>query len=213
VSYDPLPQPLDPPAVIPSPTSVMWRQHGNCVDLSVLLCSLLEGTGYDALCVVGYADRDTCLGIIKGVMDADVTSDTPTAPTAPSGLQLPLGTSASMAAVIEPPPPASAAKANKYAFKPVASLVSTFDSEQARRVEAAAAEQRELIQTHASLQLRRTQQGLDTETGADPLFGLRVHCWVLVRAGKRGVPASFFIEPTTGATVSLAAPQFVVLSA
>jgi len=32
----------------------------------------------------------------------------------------------------------------------------------------------------------------------DPLHGQRVHCWVLVRAGKRDVENSFYIEPTTG---------------
>lgn len=33
---------------------------------------------------------------------------------------------------------------------------------------------------------------------ADPLFGTRVHSWVLVLAGKRGVEENFFIEPFTG---------------
>lgn len=31
----------------------------------------------------------------------------------------------------------------------------------------------------------------------DELHGLRVHCWVLVLAGKREVPESFFIDPLT----------------
>ena len=31
----------------------------------------------------------------------------------------------------------------------------------------------------------------------DPLHGLRVHSWVLVLAGKREVPESFFIDPFT----------------
>ncbi|XP_075692909.1 dynein regulatory complex subunit 7, partial [Rhinoderma darwinii] len=34
--------------------------------------------------------------------------------------------------------------------------------------------------------------------GPDPLFGLRVHCWVLVLAGKREVPDNFFIDALTG---------------
>ena len=36
----------------------------------------------------------------------------------------------------------------------------------------------------------------------DDLHGLRFHCWVLVLAGKREVPLSFFIEPTTSKTYS-----------
>lgn len=30
------------------------------------------------------------------------------------------------------------------------------------------------------------------------MYGLRVHCWVLVLAGKRDVPENFFIDPFTG---------------
>ena len=32
----------------------------------------------------------------------------------------------------------------------------------------------------------------------DLLYGQRIHSWVLVRAGKREVIASFFIDPGTG---------------
>ena len=32
---------------------------------------------------------------------------------------------------------------------------------------------------------------------SDPLHGKRVHCWVLVRGGKRGVPEMLFVEPST----------------
>ena len=32
----------------------------------------------------------------------------------------------------------------------------------------------------------------------DKLYGLRVHCWVLVLSGKREVPESYFIEALTG---------------
>lgn len=37
----------------------------------------------------------------------------------------------------------------------------------------------------------------------DKLHGLRVHCWVLVLAGKREVPEGFFIEATTGESYPL----------
>ena len=36
----------------------------------------------------------------------------------------------------------------------------------------------------------------------DPLYGLRVHCWVLVLSGKREVPETFFIEALTGCAES-----------
>ena len=38
----------------------------------------------------------------------------------------------------------------------------------------------------------------EEEESVDKYHDLRVHCWVLVLSGKREVPQSFFIEPTTG---------------
>lgn len=32
----------------------------------------------------------------------------------------------------------------------------------------------------------------------DPLYGLRLHSWVMVLSGKREVPETYFIEPFTG---------------
>lgn len=32
----------------------------------------------------------------------------------------------------------------------------------------------------------------------DKLYGLRIHCWILVLAGKREVPEAFFLEALTG---------------
>lgn len=32
----------------------------------------------------------------------------------------------------------------------------------------------------------------------DPYEGERIHCWVLLKKGKRGVQEDLFIEPTTG---------------
>ena len=43
----------------------------------------------------------------------------------------------------------------------------------------------------------------------DKYHGLRVHCWVLVLAGKREVGHSFFIEPTTGDTHPLDWNQYL----
>lgn len=37
---------------------------------------------------------------------------------------------------------------------------------------------------------------------SDELYGLRIHCWVLVLSGKREVPENFFIEPLTGNSYS-----------
>lgn len=43
----------------------------------------------------------------------------------------------------------------------------------------------------------------------DPLYGLRIHSWVLVLSGKREVPESFFIEPFTGLSHSCESPHYL----
>lgn len=44
---------------------------------------------------------------------------------------------------------------------------------------------------------------------ADDLYGLRIHSWVLVLAGKREVPENFFIEPLTGNSFSTTHDAFL----
>lgn len=43
----------------------------------------------------------------------------------------------------------------------------------------------------------------------DPLYGLRVHAWVLVLSGKREVPETFFIEALTGTAVSTKSDDYL----
>ena len=45
------------PKMLPSPSTVLWQQRANCFEFCVLLCSLLEGAGYDVYCVNGFATR------------------------------------------------------------------------------------------------------------------------------------------------------------
>lgn len=49
------------PSVISSPTTTIKRHKGNCFEMSVVLCSLLIGSGYDSYCVCGYATREVTL--------------------------------------------------------------------------------------------------------------------------------------------------------
>ncbi len=32
----------------------------------------------------------------------------------------------------------------------------------------------------------------------DPLYGIRIHAWLLILPGKREISQAFYIEPTTG---------------
>jgi len=45
------------PTVMPAPASVLKWQAGDCFDLSIAMCSLLVGVGYDCYCVSGFAPR------------------------------------------------------------------------------------------------------------------------------------------------------------
>ena len=61
LTYEFLETETDTPPTLQSPTSTVWNQRGNSFDFSVVLCSLLEGAGYDAYCVYGYAKREVCM--------------------------------------------------------------------------------------------------------------------------------------------------------
>ena len=47
----------------------------------------------------------------------------------------------------------------------------------------------------------------------DTLFGRRIHCWVLIKAGKRQVPKDFFIEPFTGTEILIDSDTFLGVEA
>ncbi|XP_068811515.1 dynein regulatory complex subunit 7 isoform X2 [Struthio camelus] len=56
--------------------------------------------------------------------------------------------------------------------------------------------------------LRKPQEEME-KPKRDPLYGLRVHAWVLVLSGKREVPETFFINPFTGNSHSTTDEQFL----
>lgn len=58
VQYEELDPPDEFPRCIPSPANVARWQKGDCFDMSILLCSLLIGVGYDAYCVYGIAPKE-----------------------------------------------------------------------------------------------------------------------------------------------------------
>ncbi|XP_053304474.1 dynein regulatory complex subunit 7 [Spea bombifrons] len=166
-------QPLHPPLELPrmllSSSTALRRQQGSCFDFSVLLCSLLLGAGYDAYCVSGYATREMCL--------MDESRDI--CPLLQKPKEIPG----------EPP----VKHHKKYSVKAPRQLISNFEVQQN-------AKQQEKIQQGLRRQRQEEEQRLaDAEQpGPDPLYGLRVHCWVLVLCGKREVPEDFFIDALTG---------------
>ncbi|XP_043937261.1 dynein regulatory complex subunit 7 isoform X2 [Protopterus annectens] len=169
LTMQPLDPPINPPQYLFSPITVLKQQQGNCFDYSVLLCSLLIGAGYDAYCVSGYAIKEICL------MDE-------------SREICPL-----LMAKEEKETEEKKVTTKKYAVKPPRDLQSKFEQQQEakRLAEMKAAEEKKQLEEEKRIaELEKPEH--------DPLYGLRVHCWVLVLAGKREVAEHFFIDPFTG---------------
>ena len=187
LTYEPLKDPTDPPEVLPSPSSTLWNQRGNCFDFSVLLCSLLEGAGYDAYVVHGYATREVCFADRSRREIADEESTKVVARTnkekAPE-------------------------KENKYKLKPVSKLSSDYEKKMSRREEQK--ENDGIAQIAAEAEVARKEK---LRPPHDELGGLRVHSWVVVLRGKRGVPETFFVEPTLGEAVSAKSDKYLGIEA
>ncbi|XP_075289734.1 dynein regulatory complex subunit 7 isoform X3 [Opisthocomus hoazin] len=179
LTMEPLKSPITPPSSLYSPTTILKYQQGNCFDFSVLLCSMLIGAGYDAYCVHGYATREVCT----------------------------LDETLELCPLLEKPPevPKEERKksSNKYKVKPPPDLQSKFELQQ----EAKKAAEGEAAR-------KNKERGEEKVTGVekperDPLYGLRVHAWVLVLSGKREVPETFFINPFTGNSHSTTDEHFL----
>ncbi len=156
-----------------SSSHILKEQKGNCFDFSILLCSLLLGSGYDAYVVAGYATREVCN------MDQSRTI-----------CPLLIKSEEKKQEKIEK-------EAGKYAVRPPRDMNSKYLNEQEARAKkklADAAEKKRLEHERYLAELEKPS--------VDPLYGLRVHCWVLVLSGKREVPETFFIEALTGCAES-----------
>ncbi|KAM8799435.1 dynein regulatory complex subunit 7 [Eudromia elegans] len=179
LTMEPLKSPITPPSSLYSPTTILKYQRGNCFDFSVLLCSMLIGAGYDAYCVNGYATHNIC------TMDETLE----------------------VCPLLRKPPEVpieGKKKSSKYRVKPPPDLQSKFELQQEAKKEAETAAAREKVE--------RKEEAKATEMEKpkrDPLYGLRVHAWVLVLSGKREVPETFFINPFTGNSHSPKDEQFL----
>lgn len=170
IRYEPLELPTSLPRHLPSPTAVLGWQAGDSLDMSVLLCSLLLGVGYDAYVVVGYAHKQTTL-CDQTHKEVDAAGRAP--PAEPSG-----GPGRSKYAVSRRPP-----------------LASRFLEELSREGAAEAAAAAAAAAREAELEFGADP---DEEEAVDVLKGRRAHCWVLLLAGRRELPDNFYVEPSTG---------------
>ncbi|KFQ81942.1 Coiled-coil domain-containing protein lobo, partial [Phaethon lepturus] len=104
---------------------------------------------------------------------------------------------------ITPVPKEETKKSNKYRVKPPPGLQSKFELKQEAKTKA---------ETEAAQKNKERKEEKVTEVEKpkrDPLYGLRVHAWVLVLSGKREVPETFFINPFTGNSHSTTDEHFL----
>jgi hypothetical protein len=170
LTYLPLEHPTRLPDLLCSPSTTCELRAGDCLDMAIVLCSLLRGAKYDAFVVSGYAP--------KWITERDQSHRT-----APY-------THKEMEVKEEDPPAEPATGGERYGVAGPPLLESSFlqmleeQKREKEKKERAVAEKNSLF---------------IAEKTHDPLAGERVHCWVLVREGPRGVESSMFVEPTTGA--------------
>lgn len=178
---------LDPPNAlpdhIPSPANIIEWQAGDSFDFSILLCSLLIGSGYDAYCVYGAAPKY-------------ITTKDESQMDCPFNLDLPDGDEDEdedydqqhmMNAEEQKKPPVDNFKLIKS--KP---LISDFDKTEEEKEE-------ERLREEWIKENTIDDDAPDLEKYDDlEQNKQRLHCWVMIRQGLRQFPQTKFIEPTTG---------------
>lgn len=201
ITYETLENPLDYPARLPSPSAVIEWQAGDCFDVANVLASLLIGVGYDAYVVVGYAPRSVTLNN-QSHMECHWHAETEAIAAAKAA--------AVKAAAAKKAAEAAAKAAQKYVVRKPVVLESQFlkDMENKRKEQPAplTAEQLEMEQirqARAEREAAGADDDIDLEDIRDVLRGHRVHAWVLLRAGKRDLAETFFIEPAMGRRFSV----------
>lgn len=168
------------PKVIPSPAHTLKLQSGNCFDFSVVLASFLQGAGYDAFVVSGYATTDVTL------MDKSKKEVFDFQPLVPVKIFQDLDDSLAKATNT-----LDAQLASKYRVKPPKQLKSQFLLRQEAKLAAAKAKQEKEMNEIQSEALADAKNMEEEEE--DELKGLRIHSWVLILPGKRDIAEAFFI--------------------
>lgn len=173
--YEELDPPNEFPKVIPSPSNTLRWQHGDSFDLAIVLASLLIAAGYDAYCVHGRAPREICSRDQSTMLSPFLDREQDSV-SADFHLQAPR-------------------EDEEFVIERRLPLISQFEKNK---------EEEKIREEKRQWELDHT---IDDDTPEvkppDPWKGERLHCWVLVKEGKREVEAPFFIEPTTGRRYTL----------
>ena len=183
IEYEELNPPNEFPKYIPSPENVMLWQIGDCFDISIALCSLLIGAGYDAYCVYGKAPRFVTTKDESNLPPPDFPDDLKV-------IDVDLNELSNVKKIEITP----------YKKK----IISETDFESRQEKDKNIHEQwvKENVINDDEPELRRY----------DPLNGKRLHCWVLLKPNKR-LEQSIFVEPVSGRLYDIEDSPFEMIDA
>ncbi|XP_026193863.1 uncharacterized protein LOC34620949 [Cyclospora cayetanensis] len=169
------------PPCLPSVERLFRWRRGDSFDLSICLASCLLGAGFDAYCVVGTAPRT--------IATNDQTDSDCPFPRFSEEPSEQAGTS--QGACVEATPEQAQPAGGVHIEIPKPLRFEELEQLAEER------KQKRKAKEAAFLAPFTSEQG-DSEIQKDPFEGCRVHCWVLVRAGARGVASDVFINPSSG---------------
>ena len=168
IEYEELSPPNEFPKYIPAPDNVILWQLGDCFDMSIVLCSLLIGAGYNAFVVYGKAPR---------YITTKDESNLP-CPDLPDNIKI---IQVDLSEKGDGIPPKT------FDEKPF--IESQFDK--AEKEEKEKKQEMEWVMENI---IDDDEPELEKH---DPWRKKRLHCWVLLKRNKR-IPIDTFIEPSTG---------------
>lgn len=203
IEYEQLADAAILPTRLMSPDALLQQRKGNSLEMATLLCSLLNGSGYRAMVVSGYATREVVTNNLERV-------DCPFVPSCEED------DAEEFEDDQEIPTIKSVPKKNKYALRDPIDLRSKFELEMAER------KVRELErEKERQLEVEKCERERLEQLSDDPFYGWRVHAWVAIipktKQGTKRLNAStaapddsvFFIEPSTGRRVETIDPGYL----
>jgi hypothetical protein len=182
LQYEPLEAPDAFPSVLPSPTQVVQWKCGDCFDFAILLCSWLQGNGYDAYVVCGYAPSYITLKD-QSKLPPPTLEDEPLPPDDESDEEREDPVAQQLR---------DARAEGRYLYKERGVPESKYEVMMAERE---AAEKAAAAKTSDD---EESDEEEDAETVEVPDDSSSLHAWVMLRPFKRGITETTFIEPTTG---------------
>jgi len=172
VQYEELDPPDEYPSVIPSPANVMKWQKGDCFDMSILLVSILIGSGYDAYVVFGTGHRLITTKNESYMEYENMETE---------GLEG-LDEDEKKVQVTK--------KESEFQLNKKAPIISQYDKKKA--------EESKKQKEEAERKAKTIDDEEPDKLFKDPYENRRKHAWVLLKKGKRNVEKNLFLEPSTG---------------